>query len=199
MLDDSQPINPNMPKPDNCQTVGKNNTALEMLYIWNREFPERSAKLNLELAKYLVASYRRKFNNQLEQWQNYCKLIKSGQYCTDEEVHIERAINFHTINRIYREYDARKAQALDAKKDLEEISQAKLMQQALQQIDLVDEPEPCKQQRHQILAEIGAANYLAYFKETKLTIGNIGIEFMASNLYAQNIIASKWSHFFTNK
>lgn len=68
----------------------------DMIKIWNQEFPNQKivsgstkqvgiVHLTKQLARFLVASFKLKFENCLEKWKRYLRLIKTSTYLMEEK------------------------------------------------------------------------------------------------------------------
>jgi DNA-binding transcriptional regulator GbsR (MarR family) len=172
----------------------KNNIAIEMLEIWNNNFTNNEAKLNLNLARFLVACFKNKFDSQIKSWEEYCKNIKTSKYLTGENfvLSLDWAIKYNTIDKIKNGYYGIKKMEDENHTICEEV----LLQKALEHIENVDEPEICKKLRKDFLKIVGAAYYISWFTQVDFLIRNNQVQFKAQNKFVEDTIMEKWGSLF---
>lgn len=135
----------------------------DMVKIFNTELPKTSCQLTRQLAKYLVAAFKTKFHDSLDEWKQYLKLIKTSSYIVNEKfkLSISWLIKFFTIDRIRAGelgVDSQKIQA-----DVSEFEE-----KAHRHIAQVQEPDACKRLRAKISQILSPAVYLSWFTKVEL-------------------------------
>lgn len=75
---------------------------LGLIKIWESEMDQFITKPAKGLIKNCEFSLKEKFNNSLDEFQNYCKLLKTSKFLTLSgfKLTLDWAIKFYTIERI---------------------------------------------------------------------------------------------------
>lgn len=143
----------------------KTTTAQDMLGMWNRYFPNSVMEMSKDLARYLVAAFKRKFNS-LGAWNKYLEAIKHSAYLMGEKfkLFLNWAIKFRTIDRIMNgELGCPKYDYTD-----EEEKELNSLNEALVHIEVVEESKKCKVLRRKILQKTSPGIYLGWFAKVSL-------------------------------
>ena len=156
------------------KTIAAGPSCLDMIKIWNQEFPNQKIisgsteqtgviYLTKQLARFLVAAIKLKFENSLEKWKRYLRLIKTSTYLMGEKfkLSVMWVIKFLTIDRI-------RAGELGVDESKIEIDSSEIEQKAITHADSVNESEICKQYRREIIRRLSPAVYLSWFTKVDL-------------------------------
>lgn len=193
------PINITLPleeKEETSSSPVKTTTAQDMISVWNSEvsFNKKTEciKLNRAISKYLVASYKYKFNEDLEAWKHYCRLIDSSPYLMGQGFNLSLtwALKFATIDRILAGELGVVIRPLHEKSKSEETLRAEAACQALAHIDEIGEGQGCKEVRRMILAAVGASHYNAWF--TQVDILDDGATLKPHNRFVEAAIQARF-------
>ena len=176
----------------------KSTVVQDMIKIWNQEFPnqkiisgstEQTGVIHLtkQLARFLVASLKLKFENCLEKWKRYLRLIKTSTYLMGEKfkLSLQWVIKFLTIDRI-RAGEL----GVDERKIPVDISEIEL--KAQQHANSVNETDTCKQFRHQIIKILSPAVYLSWFTKVDLIEGSTKLTIKAANEFVRDYIKANF-------
>lgn len=185
----------------------------DMIRIWNQEFPNQKIisgsteqvgviHLTKRLARFLVASFKLKFENCLEKWRRYLRLIKTSAYLMGEKfkLSVQWAIKFLTIDRIRAgELGVDEKKILDAlaqipekKGEMEITETTELKQAAYNHINTLKESERCKEIRRKIVERRGANVYFSWFTKVKLEEVNGEIKLYSDNAFAKDWINTQY-------
>ena len=139
----------------------KNTTVQDMVRIFNEEFSDVSVQLDKNLARNMVAAFKLKFENSIQKWKSFLKLIKTSNYLMGEKfkLTLRWLLKFSTIDRLnLGELGVKICNKFSNKIDDEE-----LQSRVEQQISEKYEPEILKEIRRKISEKISPAMYLAWF------------------------------------
>lgn len=162
--------------------------AQEMLSIWNKVLEKSSATMSKQLAPLLVAAYKSKFNSEIRQWEQYCKMIASSPYLTGESFNLSLlwALKYTTIDRIKN---------LDF--GVKEIEIASHYQEdAISHIQTLDEPQKCKDIRVKLLSLFGKNTYKNWFSRISLQMIDNKVCFQAENKFMKDYITTHYGQIF---
>ena len=170
----------------------------DMIKIWNQEFPNQKIisgsteqvgmiHLTKQLARFLVASLKLKFENCLEKWKRYLRLIKTSTYLMGEKfkLSVMWVIKFLTIDRI-------RAGELGVDESKIQIDQSEIEQKAIAHADSVEESETCKQFRHEIIKKLSPAVYLSWFTKVDLIEESKKLIIRAANDFVRDYIKANF-------
>lgn len=176
----------------------KTTTVQDMIRIWNQEFPNQKIisgsteqvgviHLTKQLARFLVASFKLKFENCLEKWKRYLRLIKTSTYLMGEKfkLSVMWVIKFLTIDRI-------RAGELGVDESKIQIDQSEIEQKAQQHVEAVDESETCKQYRREIIRRLSPAVYLSWFTKVDLIEESKDLVIRAANDFVRDYIKANF-------
>ena len=186
-------------------SVNSNNTGCrnilpcqDMIKIWNQEFPNQKIisgsteqtgiiHLTKHLARYLVASFKLKFENSLEKWRRYLRLIKTSAYMMGDKfkLSVMWVIKFLTIDRI-------RAGELGVDERKIKIDQSEIEQKAIAHASSVEESETCKQFRHEIIKKLSPAVYLSWFTKVDLIEESKKLIIRAANDFVRDYIKANF-------
>ncbi|MCR4623987.1 MAG: hypothetical protein K5780_05070 [Alphaproteobacteria bacterium] len=119
--------------------------------------------LTKHLARFLVASFKLKFESSLEKWKHYLRLIKTSTYLMGEKfkLSVHWVIKFLTIDRI-------RAGELGVDESKIPVDISEIEQKAQAHAEAVEESENCKQFRREIIRKLSPAVYLSWFTKVDL-------------------------------
>lgn len=170
----------------------------DMIRIWNQEFPNQkiisgSTKqvgvihLTKQLARFLVASFKLKFENCLEKWKRYLRLIKTSAYMMGEKfkLSIQWVIKFLTIDRI-------RAGELGVDESKIPVDTDEIEKKAQAHVEAVDESETCKQYRREIIRKLSPAVYLSWFTKVDLIEESKKLIIRAANDFVRDYIKANF-------
>ncbi len=170
----------------------------DMIKIWNQEFPnqkiisgstEQTGVIHLtkQLARFLVASFKLKFENCLEKWKRYLRLIKTSTYLMGEKfkLSLQWVIKFLTIDRI-------RAGELGVDESKIQIDSSEIEQKAIAHVEAVDESETCKQYRREIIRKLSPAVYLSWFTKVDLIEESKKLIIRAANDFVRDYIKANF-------
>ena len=170
----------------------------DMIRIWNQEFPNQKIisgsteqvgviHLTKQLARFLVASFKLKFENCLEKWKQYLRLIKTSAYLMGEKfkLSVMWVIKFLTIDRI-------RAGELGVDESKIQIDQSEIEQKAITHANSVDESETCKQYRREIIRRLSPAVYLSWFTKVDLIEESKNLVIKAANDFVRDYIKANF-------
>lgn len=170
----------------------------DMIKIWNQEFPNKKIisgsveqtgiiHLTKQLARFLVASFKLKFENCLEKWKRYLRLIKTSTYLMGEKfkLSIQWVIKFLTIDRI-------RAGELGVDKSKIPVDALEIDSKAQQHADSVNESETCKLFRHEIIKKLSPAVYLSWFTKVDLIDESKEMTIKAANDFVRDYIKANF-------
>lgn len=186
-------------------SVNSNNTGCrnilpcqDMIKIWNQEFPNQKIisgsteqtgiiHLTKHLARYLVASFKLKFENCLEKWKRYLRLIKTSAYMMGEKfkLSIQWVIKFLTIDRI-------RAGELGVDESKIPVDTDEIEKKAQAHVEAVDESETCKQYRREIIRKLSPAVYLSWFTKVDLVEEAKQVVIRTANKFVRNYIKANF-------
>ncbi len=186
---------------DETKVVDKNSkptVVQDMIKIWNHEFPNQkiisgSTKqtgvihLTKQLARFLVAAIKLKFENSLEKWKRYLRLIKTSAYLMGEKfkLSVMWVIKFLTIDRI-------RAGELGVDESKIQIDPSEIEQKAIAHADSVEECETCKLFRHEIIKKLSPAVYLSWFTKVDLIDESKKMTIKAANDFVRDYIKANF-------
>ncbi len=170
----------------------------DMIKIWNQEFPNQKiisssteqvgmTYLTKQLARSLVASFKLKFENCLEKWKRYLKLIKTSTYLMGEKfkLSVQWVIKFLTIDRI-------RAGELGVDESKIRIDQSEIEQKAIAHANSIEESKICKQFRHEIIKKLSPAVYLSWFTKVDLIEESKKLIIRAANDFVRDYIKANF-------
>ncbi len=176
----------------------KSTVVQDMIKIWNQEFPnqkiisgstEQTGVIHLtkQLARFLVAAIKLKFENSLEKWKRYLRLIKTSAYLMGEKfkLSVMWVIKFLTIDRI-------RAGELGIDESKIEIDSSEIEQKAIIHADSVNESENCRQFRHGIIKKLSPAVYLSWFTKVDLIDESKKLIIRAANDFVRDYIKANF-------
>lgn len=195
----------NITKNENySDTKEKSTIVQDMLRVWNQEFsnqktisklPGQTGTIHLtkHLAKFLVASFKLKFESCLEKWKRYLKLIKTSSFLMGEKfkLSIHWAIKFLTIDRI-------RAGELGVDESKIQIDQFEIEQKAIAHVNSVDESNSCKQFRYEVIEKLSPAVYLAWFTKVDMIEQANELIIKATNNFVKDYIKTNFLERFQN-
>lgn len=164
--------------------------AQEMIFIWNKVLEKSPTTMSKQLAPLLVAAYKSKFNSEIKQWEQYCKMISSSPYLTGESFNLSLlwALKYTTIDRIKNlEFGV---------KQIEMASYSQI--EAIAHIQTLDESQKCKEIRVKLLSLYGENAYKNWFSRIKLQVVDNKVCFQAENKFMHDYIASHYGQIFGN-
>ncbi len=186
---------------EKAETISDNpkpTTVQDMIKIWNQEFPNQKIisgstgqtgviHLTKQLARFLVASFKLKFENCLEKWKRYLRLIKTSTYLMGEKfkLSVQWAIKFLTIDRI-------RAGELGVDESKISVDASEIESKAQQHADSVDESETCKLFRHEIIKKLSPAVYLSWFTKVDLIDESKKMTIKATNDFVRDYIKANF-------
>ncbi len=164
----------------------------EMIDLWNRYFPKARVSLNNHLEMILSEILRRHFSNNLMVWQNYLERMHSSTFITSQNFTLTFtwAINHKTIKRIF-EGD------LGVKDIPIKLNTDDQKEKAIHHIETVHETDLCKSLRQNILRDIGALKYNAWFTKVSFFQTDKGIHFKAISPFVRDYIEHHFRKFWT--
>lgn len=159
----------------------KPTTIQDMLAYWNKTFDTSKTSLSKQIAPLLLAAFKHKFNSNMRKWENYCQRIASSAYLTGEtfNLSIMWALKYLTIDRIFNG-------ELGVKDVVEKSSYTE--QDALNHIDVVNEPERCKQVRRNLLTLIGVHTYRDWLEQVEMFVEDDTVCFKGKNKFIEDYI-----------
>lgn len=167
-MDNKNNINKSYKSPDSIlenNSEKKSTTVQDMLREFNAEFPNIPVSLTKLLAKNLVAAFKIKFQNSLNEWKKFLKLIKTSAYLTSEKFKLTLfwILKFATIDRIRQgDLGVKPEQIpLTTQEKLEREETTKL--RVIQNINQLKECKKCKTARQNIVNIVGIKEYEKYF------------------------------------
>ena len=166
----------------------KTSIAQEMLSIWNKALEKSPTTMSKQLAPFLVAAYKSKFNSEIKQWEQYCKMISSSPYLTGESFNLSLlwALKYTTIDRIKNlEFGV---------KQIEMASYSQI--EAIAHIQTLDESQKCKEIRVKLLSLYGENAYKNWFSRIKLQVVDNRICFKAENRFMHDYIMNNYGQLF---
>ena len=183
---------------DSPKTLVTGTTCLDMIRIWNQEFPNQKIisgsteqegviHLTKQLARFLVASFKLKFENCLEKWKRYLRLIKTSAYMMGEKfkLSIQWVIKFLTIDRI-------RAGELGVDESKIPVDTDEIEKKAQAHVEAVDESETCKQYRREIIRKLSPAVYLSWFTKVDLIEESTKLTIKAANDFTRDYIKANF-------
>jgi len=186
---------------EKAETISDNpkpTTVQDMIKIWNQEFPNQKIisgstgqtgviHLTKQLARFLVASFKLKFENCLEKWKRYLRLIKTSTYLMGEKfkLSVQWVIKFLTIDRI-------RAGELGVDESKIQIDPSEIERKAIAHADSVEESETCKQFRHEIIKKLSPAVYLSWFTKVDLIEESKKLIIRAANDFVRDYIKANF-------
>ena len=182
---------------DKTEIIDKNSkptVVQDMIKIWNQEFPnqkiisgstEQTGVIHLtkQLSRFLVAAIKLKFENCLEKWKHYLRLIKTSAYLMGEKfkLSVMWVIKFLTIDRI-------RAGELGVDESKIPVDALEIESKAQQHADSVNESGTCKQFRHEIIKKLSPAVYLSWFTKVDLIEESTKLIIRAANDFVRDYI-----------
>ena len=166
----------------------KTSIAQEMLSIWNKALEKSPTTMSKQLAPFLVAAYKSKFNSEIKQWEQYCKMISSSPYLTGESFNLSLlwALKYTIIDRIKNlEFGV---------KQIEIASYSQI--EAIAHIQTLDESQKCKEIRVKLLSLYGENAYKNWFSRIKLQVVDNRICFKAENRFMHDYIMNNYGQLF---
>lgn len=183
---------------NSSKTMAAGPSCLDMIKIWNQEFPNQKIisgsteqvgviRLTKHLARYLVASFKLKFENSLEKWRRYLRLIKTSAYMMGEKfkLSIQWVIKFLTIDRI-------RAGELGVDESKIPVDTDEIEKKAQAHVEAVDESETCKQYRREIIRKLSPAVYLSWFTKVDLIEESTKLTIKAANDFTRDYIKANF-------
>lgn len=132
----------------------KNTTSQDMLKLWNLYLSKAQTAMRKDLAPLLVAAFKHKFDENLEQWEHYCKTLATSSYLMSNafDLNLKWALKYATIERVRA--GGFGVKDVQIQPDIQEAQR-----QALQHITQCNEDIRCKEIRQKILQAFGAIKY----------------------------------------
>lgn len=182
---DSQTVvSENSPK-----TQAAGTTCQDMMKILKEElFENQEIRLTKPLARYLVASFKTKFSNNLDEWKRYLRLIKTSSYMMSEKftLSVKWILKFETIDRI-------RAGELGVDESKIPVDVSEIEQKALDHIESLDESENCKKFRHEIIKKLSPRVYISWFTKVDLIEEAKQVVIKAANSFVKDYIKANFS------
>lgn len=179
-----------------CCVKQKPTIVQDMIKIWKENFPNSKLILTKQLAKYLVAAFKNKFNSRIDKWRKYISLIKTSKYICNNNFYlcINWVIKYFTIDRITNG-DLGVNKNLITSYDHEQITEDNF-KKALEHIDSVDEPEKFKILRKEIVKKISPEKYNSWFKHVSFIDkeGEIYMQLIKENSFLRDYITINFSN-----
>lgn len=173
-------------------------TCQDMIEIWNQEFPKQKIisgsteqegviRLTKQLARFLVASFKLKFESCLKKWKRYLRLIKTSTYLMGEKfkLSIQWVIKFLTIDRI-------RAGELGVDESKIPVDTDEIEKKAQQHADSINESETCKLFRHEIINKLSPAVYLSWFTKVDMIDESKKMTIKAANDFVRDYIKANF-------
>ena len=169
------------------QLKKKTTTTQDMLEIWNTSLGEKAqASMSKDLAPLLVSAFHKKFEQNLDQWKTYCKLIKTSSYLMGEhfQLSIFWGLKFSVIDRL-------RAGELGVKPSATNHSigqggaAAVTENQVEKMIEGLPESTEAKTTRLQIARAVGAAAYHSWFHQATFVTREEGLQLVAPNTFVE--------------
>jgi hypothetical protein len=169
------------------QLKKKTTTTQDMLEIWNTTLGEKAqASMSKDLAPLLVSAFHKKFEQNLDQWKTYCKLIKTSPYLMGEhfQLSIFWGLKFSVIDRL-------RAGELSVKPSATNHSigqggaAAVTENQVEKMIEGLPESTEAKTTRLQIARAVGAAAYHSWFHQATFVTREGGLQLVAPNTFVE--------------
>ena len=157
--------NPEYTNSEKVTEKPKNTTVQDMIRVFNEEFSDVSVQLDKSLARNMVAAFKIKFENSIQKWKGFLKLIKTSNYLMSEKfkLTLKWLLKFSTIDRLnLGELGVKICNIFINKIDDEE-----LQSRVEQQISETEEDEIFKNFRKQIAQKLSNAVYLNWFSKVK--------------------------------
>lgn len=130
----------------------------DMIKIWNEEFKNSPVRITKNIARYLVAAFKAKFQSNLKEWRKFLKILQTSAYIMSEKfkLTIMWVLKFCTIDRI---------RAGDLGADPEKVStdQDELTEKFEDHMQKLNEPASCKELRKKIKEKLSLSTYLSWF------------------------------------
>ncbi len=136
----------------------------DMIKIWNEEFKNSPVQLTKNIARYLVAAFKTKFQSNLKEWRKFLKILQTSAYIMSEKfkLTIMWVLKFCTIDRI-------RAGDLDADPGKVPADPDELEEKFEDHIQHLDESDSCKEFRKKIKEKFSLSTYLAWFTHVKFS------------------------------
>ena len=183
---------------NSSKTMAAGPSCLDMIKIWNQEFPnqkiisgstEQTGVIHLtkQLARFLVAAIKLKFENSLEKWKRYLRLIKTSTYLMGEKfkLSVMWVIKFLTIDRI-------RAGELGVDESKIPVDTDEIEKKAQAHVEAVNESETCKQYRREIIRRLSPAVYLSWFTKVDLIEESKKLIIRAANDFVRDYIKANF-------
>lgn len=172
-----------------CATK-KTTIAQDMLHIWHKMFPNKTAVMDKILAKQLVAAFNHKCQKNLDHWQNYLERMQTSSFIMSNQFNLtlDWALKFKTIDRIFNG-------DLGVKKIPVKVDEKKQEEEAKTHIQRVDESPSCQQIRSILLQSIGSVKYNAWFTKVKFVERGGEIQMKAENQFVEDYIKQHFGQF----
>ncbi|WP_010304020.1 DnaA N-terminal domain-containing protein [Candidatus Odyssella thessalonicensis] len=170
------------------KNTGEKPAALEMVAIWNEIIaPEVKALPTRQRCQQLVAALKYKFHNSLQKWKEYCLQIASSDFLMGKlrngfKIALDSALKFGFIQKIFE-----KQLGVKELRPLPNLSK-----DALNAIELATEDARVRDIRARILKIVGAATYIAWFKELEIELASKLLVLKAPNQFKRDWIISKY-------
>ncbi len=174
----------------NPETLKKTTIVQDMIQIWRAEFPDKTIILSKQIARYLVAAFKTKFDSSLEKWKTYLKTLKTSKFIMGDKFQLffSWVIKFITIDRI-------KAGELGVKPDQVIHSRSDMDKKANHHIESVDESDKCKKFRRNILKILDAPTYISWFMDVVFSENKDGnIDIQTPNSFFQDYIRNAYAN-----
>ena len=151
-------------------------------------FENQEIRLTKPLARYLVASFKTKFSNNLDEWKRYLRLIKTSSYMMSEKftLSVKWILKFETIDRI-------RAGELGVDESKIPVDVSEIEQKALDHIESLDESENCKKFRHEIIKKLSPRVYISWFTKVDLIEEAKQVVIKAANSFVKDYIKANFS------
>jgi len=167
-------------------------TVQDMFKIWKERFPNKSDRLDRSLARMMVASFKAKFNCNLEEWRHYLRQIESSAYLTGTTFNLTLswALKFKTIDRI-RNKDL-------GVKDVPRILTAEEVDfsiaEAIKDIEATSDTPKVKSVRRAALQKYGVASYKSWFEKLEMFETENGVSYKTPNKFIHDYVRDNLWH-----
>jgi DNA-binding Lrp family transcriptional regulator len=160
----------------------------DMLKIWNEEFSTSKIPLTKQLARFLVAAFKTKFESCLKEWRKYLKTLKTSDYITGDKfkLSIWWVIKFVTIDRV-------RNGELGVNFDRVTPTEEELTEKLNIHISSLNETEPCKKLRYKIIEKLTLPTYLSWFTSVSFVEDNEKIIMKANNQFVEDWIVRNFA------
>lgn len=163
----------------------KTTIAQDMLAFWNKTLEESKTSMSKHLAPLLVAAYKHKFDSNIGKWKHYCKTIASSLYLTGDKFNLSLlwALKYTTIDRINNlEFGVKELS----------LTPSYSQEQALEHINIVSEPQQCKDVRLKLLKVYGTMVYKNWFHDLEFFLKEGKVCFKPKSKFIEDYIKANF-------